>query len=126
MRAKVDHSLRECNWCGTLYKPASSHQNFCDKNCYRKYGKKFLGHSQGRRIHTPTEKKPKKFNYRQYKKKFCEYCKFIPIHPCQLDVDHIDGNHNNNKLENLQTLCSNCHRLKTHINRDILKPRPGN
>jgi 5-methylcytosine-specific restriction endonuclease McrA len=31
----------------------------------------------------------------------------------QLDVDHIDGNHRNNNPENLQTLCANCHRLKT-------------
>ncbi len=28
-----------------------------------------------------------------------------------LDVDHIDGNHNNNVKENLRLLCPNCHRL---------------
>jgi hypothetical protein len=52
--------------------------------------------------------------YRKHKKDHCERCKFIPVHPCQLDVDHIDGNHENHKPENLQTLCANCHRLKTH------------
>lgn len=48
----------------------------------------------------------------------CETCGFIPTHVCQLDVDHIDGNHENNSPENLQTLCANCHRLKTWENRD--------
>ena len=31
----------------------------------------------------------------------------------QLDVDHIDNNHENNDPSNLQTLCKNCHALKT-------------
>ena len=52
------------------------------------------------------------------KKSYCENCKFIPIHMCQLDIDHIDGNHKNNSPENLQTLCANCHRLKTYLNKD--------
>lgn len=48
-----------------------------------------------------------------YKKESCEACFFVPIHPCQLDVDHIDGDRNNMDLSNLQTLCANCHRIKT-------------
>ena len=52
-------------------------------------------------------------SYRKYKKDICQACGFVPKHPTQLDVDHIDGNHSNNSLDNLQTLCANCHRLKT-------------
>lgn len=37
-----------------------------------------------------------------------------------LHVDHIDGNHENNDPENLQTLCSRCHSIKTVINGDTL------
>lgn len=33
--------------------------------------------------------------------------------PRMLDVDHIDSNRSNNKLENLQFLCVWCHALKT-------------
>ena len=51
--------------------------------------------------------------YSQYKKDKCEKCGFIPEDMCQLDVDHIDGNHDNDNPLNLQTLCANCHRLKT-------------
>ena len=49
-------------------------------------------------------------------------CGFVPMHPCQLDIDHIDGCHSNNDHDNLQTLCANCHRLKTHMNGDTLTP----
>ena len=52
------------------------------------------------------------------KKGFCEICGFIPVHSCQLDLDHIDGNRKNNNKNNLQTLCANCHRLKSRMNKD--------
>jgi hypothetical protein len=49
--------------------------------------------------------------YLLYKKDYCELCGFIAIDHCQLDVHHLDGNHNNNEESNLQTVCANCHRL---------------
>jgi len=51
----------------------------------------------------------------------CLICGFKPEWAGQLDMDHIDGNRLNNDVSNLQTLCGNCHRLKTHIERDYLK-----
>lgn len=57
------------------------------------------------------------YGYKRHKKDSCEHCGFTAIHKCQLDVDHIDGDHSNNKLDNLQTLCANCHRLKTFTQR---------
>ena len=65
--------------------------------------------------------KRKVYPYIIHKKEVCALCGFIPKHPCQLDVDHKDGNHKNNKPENLQTLCANCHRLKTFYNEDFNK-----
>lgn len=59
-------------------------------------------------------KRLQQHSYRKYKKTYCEKCGFTG-HRCQLDVDHIDGNHNNNDIGNLQTLCANCHRLKTWV-----------
>jgi hypothetical protein len=54
----------------------------------------------------------------KHKKNYCELCGFVANHRAQLDIDHIDGDHQNNDMTNLQTLCANCHRLKTHQNKD--------
>ena len=63
----------------------------------------------------------RKNKYKTHKKNHCESCGFIPIHSVQLDVDHIDGNHSNDTVDNLMTLCANCHRLKTYVNNDHTK-----
>jgi 5-methylcytosine-specific restriction endonuclease McrA len=79
---------------------------------------------------TGRNKPREKRKYRKYVQDKCSRCGFIPEDICQLDVDHIDGNHKNNSVENLQTLCSNCHRVKTKINKEgpyknALPRKPG-
>jgi hypothetical protein len=58
--------------------------------------------------------------YKYDKKSYCEAngCTSTIVHGVQLEIDHIDGNKRNNNLDNLQTLCCNCHRLKTHANNE--------
>lgn len=48
----------------------------------------------------------------------CSRCGFVPEHPCQIDIDHVNGDHSNNHPNNLQPLCANCHRLKSLGNDD--------
>ena len=49
--------------------------------------------------------------------------KIIDIY-CELQADHIDGNHNKKATaKTIQTLCANCHRLKTKKNGDHVTPR---
>ena len=94
------------------------------KECHRearKRGVSKLGFTTYRKYCSTHEKNHYIYKYRLSKEEKCCSCGFIPVHSCQLDVDHIDGNKQNNSIENLQTLCANCHRLKTHQNKDYHK-----
>jgi hypothetical protein len=83
-----------------------AHKNGISKNGFIKW------HKYCNNCHK-KEYKQGRYLYRSVKGNSCILCGFIPQHQCQLDVDHIDGNHKNNDINNLQTLCANCHRLKT-------------
>ena len=45
----------------------------------------------------------------------CELCGWGEVNPktgnVPIEMEHVDGNHANNKLENLKLLCPNCHSL---------------
>ena len=58
--------------------------------------------------------------YTRHKKKFCCRCGLNDniIGSSILQVDHIDGNKNNNQGINLQTLCYPCHKDKTSTSQD--------
>ena len=60
----------------------------------------------------------KKKPWVKHKGSVCELCGFVPVNRVQLDVDHIDGDKSNDDLNNLQTLCANCHRLETFLSSD--------
>ena len=62
------------------------------------------------------------WEYKKYRKEYCENIDSRLGFKCtttiidtsyQLEVDHIDEDHSNNNIDNLQTLCACCHRLKT-------------
>lgn len=110
---KVDYPEKLCCHCNELFKPNRKDKQFCSPTCRKLYGKKHKGHSKGNAQNRNKRQNLRKSPYRLYKGPQCEVCLFMPQHPCQLDVDHIDGNHQNNDPQNLQTLCANCHRLKT-------------
>jgi len=97
--SKVVCEFKNCN-NSFEYK---ANKKFCSKSC-----------KWNSREHRTMRKRP----YRGFVQDKCSNCGFVPIHSCQLDIDHIDGNNKNNSISNLQTLCSNCHRLKTFLNKD--------
>lgn len=66
--------------------------------------------------HKWSRARKRRKSYTKHKTDCCVMCGFTSEYPCQFDVDHIDGNHKNNEVSNLQTLCANCHRLKTLLN----------
>jgi hypothetical protein len=69
------------------------------------------------------------WNYKQYRKEYCENidgrlgfkCTTTIMAPnWQIEVDHIDGDPNNNDVSNLQSLCNCCHRYKTMLHEENL------
>jgi hypothetical protein len=50
-----------------------------------------------------------------YKKKECEICKLTKWRgeDIPLELDHLDSDHFNNEITNLQIICANCHSLET-------------
>ena len=79
---------------------------------------------------TVTDYVNSKHPYRKHRKEYCENkdgrlgfkCRYKILHTGQLQVDHINGNPEDNKIKNLQTLCANCHIYKTHLNEDYRTP----
>lgn len=96
-KRKITH----CKFCYEQFLQRRTNQLFCNRICKGAFA--FL-------------KKRKKIL--AIKKNQCDFCGFIATDSCQLDIDHIDGNHKNNSENNLQTLCANCHRLKTKLKGD--------
>lgn len=103
----TDELVGDCSLCGPEVRIRKSYQSKTTGTqfyrCYRKY------------VATKTHiERP----WALHKKDVCEQCGFVPLDDCQLTVDHIDGDKNNNEISNFKTLCHNCHALKSLLNRD--------
>ncbi len=112
----------KCYYCNELFQPQNLNNTvFCSHKCrsdtsnWKNRRKKGMKSMTELRI---IQRSISACAYRRYKGTECEICGFIPIHKCQLDVDHIDGNKKNNEDSNFQTLCANCHRLKTYLSKE--------
>ena len=92
----------------------------------KRCSKHHVQHQAAKKGLTPTQWTNSFHPYLKYRKDYCENvdhrlgftCTATIVWPGQLQVDHIDGNHDNNNPKNLQTLCANCHAVKTNIYRD--------
>lgn len=108
------------NYCLNCGKTIKSNRKFCDAKCqqehiFKEYVKSWKdGKINGLSGEYNLSKRIRRFlleknNYR------CEKCgwgeKNIYTNTIPLEIHHIDGDYTNNKEENLQVLCPNCHSL---------------
>lgn len=101
---------RFCIRCN-INKIPLSNKKFCSTSCWEDYSyvekeNKFL---EGEVIDISI--KSAKKTLLKLKGRNCWCCGLAEWvgNPIPLDIHHIDGNHKNNKLDNLQILCKNCH-----------------
>lgn len=104
------HIVKEIKICIECNTPILSKngKKFCGNKCFtlnkfKKYDQLFL---EGKIYHEATLRR----HIRKIYDKCCE-CGILEWNnkPIILEIHHIDGDSKNNKLENLQLLCPNCH-----------------
>ncbi len=106
--------------CLNCNQKISSKNKFCSNKCqkeyeYKKYIKKWKNNEvSGMRGEYQISMYIKTYLFEKYNNK-CARCGWGKVNPytknIPLEVEHIDGNYQNNSEENLILLCPNCHSL---------------
>jgi hypothetical protein len=75
------------------------------------------GLETGMRGRTATSSHIRRYLFEKYNQS-CKKCRWNKVHPVTqrvpLEINHIDGDFTNNKEENLELLCPNCHSLTSN------------
>ncbi len=115
LRIKKPSRLRyqiTCINCGKNGK--SIGRIFCNDICYKEYNKKKIFNKIESGDTTLSFKTYKNYLIEKYGNKCmeCGWCEINPISgKVPIELEHIDGDSSNNKLENLKLLCPNHHSL---------------
>ncbi len=110
-----------CLNCGK--KLTNRNSKFCSSKCFSEYNYKervklFEDGHNFTKFNGQIPTFIKRYLMEKYDNK-CEKCGWGEMHPIThnipLEVHHIDGDCTNNKIENLQLLCPNCHSLTNNF-----------
>lgn len=106
------------NYCLNCGKPVANNYKYCCINCQREY--QYQQHIKDWKEHPEkytAEKAPnyiRKYLFEKYNNS-CQICGWHEINPTTgkspLEIHHINGDCSDNREENLQLLCPNCHSL---------------
>ena len=112
--------MRKCKNCDNEVKSSHLRVQFCSPKCQQNHSKslkieqwlngEISGMKKGARIINSVR------NYILERANHqCEVCSWNKINPATgkspLEINHIDGDAGNNRPENLQVICPNCHAL---------------
>lgn len=106
------YKKRQKNQC--LYCTNITTNIFCNSSCQSSYRKKIIEQRIENGDTSLNVKQYKKYLIEKYGEK-CMECEWNRIHPITgkvpIELEHIDGDSENNRLDNLKILCPNCHSL---------------
>lgn len=115
-KRRKEKEPRFCKNCG---KEIKFNQKYCSTKCQQEYRYKTYiekwknGEESGTAKNGPT-KQVKRYIKEKYNNQCCK-CGWHEINPITgkvpVEIHHVDGNYKNNKEENLELLCPNCHSL---------------
>jgi len=109
-----------CLSCGKEIERYGKKNKYCNNTCHQDHiYKQYIirwknGEEDGMRGEYSVSEHIRKYLHKKYDNK-CSKCGWNKANPytgkIPLEVEHIDGNHKNNKEENLNLICPNCHSL---------------
>jgi len=118
--------MKTCLYCGKELTMEQRHNKYCSVKCQCDYQnnekiQKWKNNEDNGTIKDGTLSATiRKYLIKQANNQ-CELCGWNKINPITnlvpLEIHHIDGNYLNNKPENLQVLCPNCHSLTPNYKR---------
>lgn len=107
------NKITNCLNCGNVLNKNGQHK-FCSKNCNTKYKQKIIFNKIENGDTTLYHMQYKKYLIEKFGNK-CMKCGWNEINPITdlipIQLEHKDGNSENNALNNLELLCPNCHSL---------------
>ena len=120
-RKDIKQADRYCEYCGAKLErkrfngrledfKVFNNRKFCNRECMRKG---FLKTGEGNQSYSTAHATARKINELILQKDSCELCGSTQ----NLDIHHIDGNWQNNNLDNLMCLCRSCH-MSYECNKD--------
>jgi len=96
--------MAKCLNCSIEFKPHyDSYGKYCSNRCQKIHQRPLFED-----LKTDASRKLRLLEQVEYKCFICSISKWND-QKITLELDHIDGKHSNNTLENLRLLCPNCH-----------------
>lgn len=103
-----------CEFCGTIFKQTKHEQRFCKASCSSSKRKFDIFKQIESNTFTGYYRKYREYLIWKFGAK-CMRCGWdevnVMTNKCPIELEHKDGNSSNNKLDNLELLCPNCHSL---------------